>query len=89
MASATFKYMYICSEVKISHDGEARVLIFNFGTYMYSNDAMDIIHHMFCRIANCDNKIRVRITVAAGVAVCAPLFTMQRPQNNTVKWNTA
>ena len=51
------------------------------------NVTMDIMHHMFCRIANCDNK--VRITVAAGVAVCTPFYAMRRPQNSTVKWNTA
>ena len=47
---------------------------------MYSNVALAIMHHMFCHIANCDNKVRVRITVVAEVAVCTLLFATRRPQ---------
>ena len=48
---------------------------------MCMNIAMDIMHHMFCRIANCNNKVRFRITVASGAAVV--LHFSQRDAHNT------
>ena len=43
---------------------------------MCMNVTMDIMHHMFCRIANCD-KVRVRFTIAVAVEFAGLGFTFR------------